>query len=89
MENQKKSIYNSKFRPSDYFDGTITQDGKKVSTAYGSYCGFIDFDNVRYWDGRYLQAIKIVLAEKTLESDFRNRSDLVTLKDGNLIKAQE
>ena len=50
------------FRPSDYFEGTITKDGKKVSTGYGSYCGFIDFDNVRYWDGRYLQAIKIILA---------------------------
>lgn len=60
-----------------------------MSSAYGSYCGFIEFDKIRYWDGRFIQAIKIILAEKTLQSDFRNRPDLVALKDGNLALAQE
>lgn len=50
-----------KKKPSDYFEGNIIQNGKPVSKFYGSYCGFISFDGVRYWDGRYLQAIKIRL----------------------------
>lgn len=49
------------FRPSDYFDGTINQDGKPVSKFYGTYCGFLNFDGTRYWDGRYLQGVKIKL----------------------------
>ena len=64
------------------------QKGKKVSTAYGTYMGFLDFDGVRYWDGRYMQGIKINLAENPLESDFRNRDDLRTLKTGDVGKAQ-
>jgi hypothetical protein len=48
-------------RPSDYFEGTINQNGKPASKFYGTYCGFINFDNVRYWDGRLIQGIKIKL----------------------------
>lgn len=50
-----------KKKPSDYFEGTINQKGKAVSKFYGTYCGFINFDGVRYWDGRYLQGVKIKL----------------------------
>ena len=62
-----------------------------MSAIYGTYCGFVEFDGVRYWDGRHLQAIKINLnaPESSLQSDFRNRTDLVALKNGNLALAQE
>lgn len=53
-------------RPSDYFEGSILQKGKSVSKFYGTYCGFIDFDGVRYWDGRGVQGVKIRLEDKPL-----------------------
>lgn len=37
------------------------QKGKSVSKFYGTYCGFLTFDGVRYWDGRFMQGIKIRL----------------------------
>lgn len=60
-----------------------------MSKFYGTYCGFLDFDGVRYWDGRHLQGFKIRLEDKPLESDFRNRPDLQTLKEGKIVEAQE
>lgn len=39
-----------KKKPSDYFDGNIVKDGKSCSKIYGTYLGFIDFDDVRYWE---------------------------------------
>ena len=65
------------------------QKDKKVSKFYGTYCGFLDFDDVRYWDGRYVQGFKIRLQEKPLPSDFLNRSDLQTLKEGKIHEAQQ
>lgn len=76
----EKEVNNFLCRPSDYFEGTINEKGKPVSKFYGTYCGFINFDNVRYWDGRYIQGVKIKLEEKPLESDFRNRDDLKRLQ---------
>ena len=38
--------------PKDYFVGEIKQHGKVVSKMFGSYMGYIDFDGVRWWDGR-------------------------------------
>jgi len=69
-----------KKKPSDFFEGTINEKGKVVSKFYGTYCGFINFDNVRYWDGRYIQGVKIKLEDNPLESDFRNRDDLKRLQ---------
>jgi hypothetical protein len=48
-----------KKKPTDYFDSTIFAKGKAVSKFSGSYCGFINFDNVRYWDGRFLKAFRV------------------------------
>lgn len=76
----EKEVKNYLYRPSDYFEGTINEKGKPVSKFYGTYCGFINFDNVRYWDGRYIQGVKIRLEDKPLESDFRNRDDLKRLQ---------
>lgn len=77
-----------KKKPSDYFEAHIMQNDKKVSTAYGTYCGFLDFDGVRYWDGRYVQGIKIKFNKNPLPSDFKNRSDLMTLRKGEIAQAQ-
>ena len=43
-----------KKRPSDFLSGTITVNNIVVSKCYGSFMGFIEFDNVRYWDYRYV-----------------------------------
>jgi hypothetical protein len=59
-----------------------------VSKFYGSYLGFLNFDGVRYWDFRYIEAIRIKLEEKPLLSDFRNRADLQLLKEGKIQEAQ-
>ena len=64
------------------------QGDKKVSKFIGTYCGFLDFDGIRYWDGRHLQGFKIRLQEKPLESDFRNRPDLQALKNFKIEEAQ-
>lgn len=39
-----------KKKPSDFFAGKISVKGQEVSTISGTYLGFIDFDDVRYWD---------------------------------------
>lgn len=49
-----------KKRPTDYFASTITQKGKPVSSFAGTYCGYLDFDNIRYWDGRFLKAFRMI-----------------------------
>lgn len=48
-----------KKKPTDYFDSAIYAKGKAVCKFSGSYCGFINFDNVRYWDGRFLKAFRV------------------------------
>jgi hypothetical protein len=60
-----------------------------VSQIDGTYCGYINFDKIRYWDGRFLKAFKLNLDEKTLDSDFRKRNDLQLLKQGKLEEAQK
>lgn len=57
----KKKYLNIYYRPTDYFEGHIMEKDKKISKFYGTYCGFLDFDGVRYWDGRYIQGFKIRL----------------------------
>ncbi len=43
---------NVRWKPTDYFQGEIKVNGSRVSKIYGSYMGFIQFDNIRYWDFR-------------------------------------
>lgn len=33
--------------------------GTKVSTLFGTYLGFINFDDMRYWDYRYVTPFKV------------------------------
>lgn len=40
------------FRTQDYFQGQISQNGKKICDIYGNYMGYMDFDGVRYYDTR-------------------------------------
>ena len=51
----------SYFRPSDYFTSSIMHKGKAVCNIDGTYCGYLNFDDVRYWDGRYMQGFKMKL----------------------------
>lgn len=83
-------------RPSDYFESTIQHKGKAICQIDGTYCGYINFDKVRYWDGRFLKAFKVELPstqiqldENTLESDYRKRNDLQLLKQGKIEEAQK
>lgn len=83
-------------RPSDYFESTIQHKGKAICQIDGTYCGYINFDKVRYWDGRFLKAFKVELPstqiqldENTLESDYRKRNDLQLLKQGKMEEAQK
>lgn len=46
-------------RTSDYFEADVTCKGHKVSKVFGTYIGYINFDNVRYWDYRYVIPFKI------------------------------
>ena len=48
-----------KKRPTDYFAGEITKNGKKASTYDGTYCGYLNFDNIRYWDGRFMNPFRV------------------------------
>jgi hypothetical protein len=85
----KKEVNSAEYiRPSDYIAGEIKCQGKVVSKYDGSYCGFLNFDGVRYWDGRHMQGFKIKLEEKALNSDFHNREDLINLAEGKLEEAQ-
>ncbi len=53
-KSKKKVILIFIFRPSDYIAGSIMHKGKPVCKYDGTYCGFLNFDDVRYWDGRYM-----------------------------------
>ncbi|CAD8133891.1 unnamed protein product [Paramecium octaurelia] len=78
-----------KKRTSDFFQADINCKGQKISTVFGTYIGFINFDNVRYWDYRYVVPHKIKLDKQPLESDHKNRSDLQALRAGDIPLAQK
>ena len=56
--------------------------------------GYIDFDGVRWWDGRRMTNYEMYSAaeskwDKALDSDCKYRPDGLALKEGDLEKAQE
>ena len=51
-----------KKKPTDYFESAIYKGGKSVCKFDGTYCGYINFDGVRYWDGRYLKSFRVTLS---------------------------
>lgn len=77
--------------PRDYFTGEIKRDGEVVSKIFGSFMGYVDFDGVRYWDGRRMQNFEILPIDPKqgvcLASDARKRIDTVALKAGDVEQA--
>jgi hypothetical protein len=63
------SINSVKKRPTDYLSGTIKVNGKEVSKIYGTYMGFIEFDDVRYWDYRYVLPYEPIILKSNIGSD--------------------
>jgi len=78
-----------KKRPSDYFEGVITVDGKPVSTVQGTYMGYIEIDNKRYFDYRYTQPFECRQEKSPLVSDFQYRPDKALLGYGYYDEAQK
>ena len=77
--------------PKDYFIGEIKKDSQVVSSLFGSYMGYVDFDGVRYWDGRRMQNFEISPVDTHdtyyLTSDSRKRIDTVAMKGGDIDEA--
>ena len=66
------------FRKQDFIWGEIHQDGKKVSEVTGNYNGYLDFDEVRYWDARVKDEILFPIAgeePQALPSQASKRTD--------------
>ncbi|KAL4483593.1 hypothetical protein ABPG72_016874 [Tetrahymena utriculariae] len=78
-----------KKKPSDYLQGDIKVNGKVVSSCFGSYLGFMEFDGKRYWDHRYVLPIKMNVVNSPLQSDHQKRTDRKFLAQAQLKKAQE
>lgn len=78
----------TRYRPQDYFEGEIEQDGAIVSKIYGSYVGFLEFDGVRYWDAREDTICIMRRTPEVLPSDASYRADLQSLAHGNVEVAQ-
>jgi hypothetical protein len=76
-----------KGKPSDYFMGTVTEAGRELCTVSGTYLGFMDFGNERYWDSRYIEPFPMQFVP-VLPSDSEYREDLVQLRRGNEEEAQ-
>lgn len=73
----------------DYIIGAIEKDGEVVSEIYGNYCGYLNFDDVRYWDAR--NTLKFPVKHRTtgiLPSDSSYRDDLISYKAGEMDDAQ-
>lgn len=74
--------------PTDFLEGFIVENNKKIiSKLRGSYLGFLEFDGVRYWDAREVNAYDIKVV-KSLPSDSDNRPDLIFLKNQQMEEAQ-
>jgi len=65
------------FRRQDYVWGEIKQGDRKVSEITGNYCGFLDFNEVRYWDYREKDSLHFPIEPLAnhLPSDASERTD--------------
>lgn len=81
--------FGTKKGPTDYFEGCIISDNKAiVSKCTGSYLGWLDFDNVRYWDIRCNTPFEPNCIPM-LPSDSDMRKDLLLLKNADIEQAQK
>ena len=81
-----------KKKASDYFDSVMYIDGHPKHKIYGTYCGHIEADNKRYWDGRDIQPFPMKMEEDKkilLPSDWQTRTDLILLKENRMDDAQD
>ncbi|CAK72506.1 unnamed protein product (macronuclear) [Paramecium tetraurelia] len=80
-----------RWKASDYLSGEIKQKGKKVCKIYGSYMGYIEFGEVRYWDVNYIRPYecKVFKPNQFLLSDASFRPDLRQLKRNKVQEAQK
>jgi hypothetical protein len=85
----KYPFYYLIIRPSDYFSGEILRNGKKVSNILGTYLGFIEFDEVRYWDIRDSVYLKTYDNPNQRKSSSLYREDRIYLEKGEISKGQE
>ena len=44
----------------DYVKGEIKQHGRVVANLSGSYMGYLEFDNVRFWDIRRMKNFEVI-----------------------------
>lgn len=78
-----------KKKPSDFFDCFIKCGEKKISHVFGTYCGFVEIDGVRYWDARDFDAYEIKMVENKLDSDWSYRPDLQALMKNEIEHGQK
>ena len=83
-------IGGAKGKGRDYIVGEVCKDGKVVAKLFGTYMGYLEFDGERWWDVRKMVNFPIVDLEidKSLKSDWRNRTDTRALRAGDVEEAQ-
>lgn len=59
----------------EYFSGELIYKGNKISDISGNYCGYLDFDEKRYFDVREVDAVfhEIIDEPVSLPSDSMKR----------------
>ena len=70
----------SNFRPSDYFDGTITRATLPICAIRGTYCGYIDFDSKRLWDYEKIMPYEVNILNNLLRFNSRKIHFLQTIQ---------
>jgi len=80
---------NVKKKPSDYFQGEVKLKNIVVSKIYGTYCGYIEFGGIRYWDIRDNIDIKTIEPEKQLASSSLYREDRQFIEQNNVEAGQK
>lgn len=80
-------------RSQEYFEGVIIKDGQQISYVYGNYCGYMDFDGVRYFDLRDIEQVHHAYCSldysKCLPTDSTKRADLMLLESQAIEQAQK
>eukprot|EP00753_Platysulcus_tardus_P021836 PLAT9142.1.p1 GENE.PLAT9142.1~~PLAT9142.1.p1 ORF type:complete len:927 (+),score=380.70 PLAT9142.1:17-2797(+) len=88
-EEWRGSFFSKAERPTDAFRGDIMQAGSKVSYCEGSWLGSIEFDGEVFWDMESVPPVFAMPISSPLPSDCRFRSDLQSLKAGDLDAAAD
>ena len=59
-----------------------------VCSIEGTYLGYLNFDNRRYWSYDKILPLKLHIKKSVLKSDHNARPDMNFLKMGELVEAQ-